>query len=300
MTTVIHKPITPGEYANKNLQKASFKDEDLSNVDFSGSDLRGADFSDSDLSGANFTNVRTGIIPLNLVIVFIVALGISLFSGYMAMLAGRTVQTMLASEDSKIRLAGIATLVIVALFIVYYYLKGGTKAIRHLTIPVVTVGVVVGIIAYVSGLGTGMGMLYLICSVILVAVMFVVGTIARTTAGALSNILFVVVALSGGMFGKSLGGGIGTVVMAISCAMISKRALSGAKGFDVLERTARYITRKYGTSFRNSKLTNANFSGAKINNGDFSNADLASAKWDDSKRINCIMPDNKFIPNQKP
>ena len=61
MSTVIHKPITPGEYSNKDLQKASFRDEDLSGVDFSGSDLRGANLSGSNLIGANFSNVRTGI-----------------------------------------------------------------------------------------------------------------------------------------------------------------------------------------------------------------------------------------------
>jgi hypothetical protein len=59
--------------------------------------------------------------------------------------------------------------------------------------------------------------------------MFIVGTIARAAARTLSNILFMIVALSGGMFGKSVGGGIGTVAMAIACALMSKELLSGAK-----------------------------------------------------------------------
>ena len=283
------------EYSNKNLQKASFKNEDLSNSNFSGSDLRGADFSGANLTGADFTNSRTGIIPLNTIIILFAALLVSILSGYLAMLTGNTVQIMLASKDSKIRTAGIATIVIILLFILYYYWKGGGKAISHLIIPAVILALVIGSIAYASGLGTGMGMLYLILSLLLVVVMFIVGTIARAAAGTLSNILFTIVALSGGMFGKSVGGGIGTVIMALACALISKRALSGAIGFDTLRKIASYLIIRFGTSFRNAKLGNANFSQSKIHNTDFTNADVAAVNWGDSKKINCITSENKFI-----
>ena len=74
MNTLIHKTITPGEYSNKDLQKASFTNEDLSGVDFSGSDLRGADLSGSNLAGADFSNVRTGITPVIVVWLFLISL----------------------------------------------------------------------------------------------------------------------------------------------------------------------------------------------------------------------------------
>lgn len=289
MSIVIHKPITPGEYSNKNLQKAAFKDEDLSNTSFSGSDLRGADFSGSNLSGADLTNVRTGITSMAVVLLFFGALAVSLLSGYIAMLAGRTVQIMMASEDSKVRAAGIICSVIIVLFIIYSYFRGVDSAIKNLVAPVAVLAVLIAIIAKVSGLGTGNGMLYLVLALILVAIMFVVGTIARATAGTLSStILFVVVAIGGGMFGKSLGGGIGTVIMAISCAIISKKALSDAKGFDGLKRLATFITRRFGTSFRNSQLSATNFSQSKIHNADFTNTDLSRVNWGGSKKINCV------------
>lgn len=47
--------------------------------------------------------------------------------------------------------------------------------------------------------------------------MCIVGTIARATANSLSLIIFIVVGLAGGMYGRSVGGGVGTVIMAISC-----------------------------------------------------------------------------------
>ena len=287
------------EYSNKNLQKASFKNEDLSNANFADSDLRGADFTNANLTGANFTHSRTGITPLNTIIILLAALMVSLLSGYVAALTGQTVQNMLASEDSNIRSAGIVTIVIILLFILYYYWKGGGNAISYLILPAVILAAVVGVIAYVSGLGTGMGMFYLIVSLLLTVAMFIVGTIARAAAGTLSNILFMIVALSGGMFGKSVGGGIGTVAMAIACALISKRALSGAKGFDTLRKIASFLVIRFGTSFRNAKLSNANFTGAKVHNSDFSNADLSGTNWEGSKKINFITTNDKFTPKKK-
>lgn len=289
MSTVIQTPITPGEYSNKNLRRVSFKNEDLRNISFSGSDLRGADFTGSNLSGADLANARTGLTSLTVISIFIGALAVSLLSGYIAMLAGRTVQLMIASQDSKVRIAAILCSVIIVCFIVFSYLKGINNAIKNLVVPTIVLAAVIGLIAKFSGLGTGKGMLYLVLTLILVAIMFIVGTVARATAGALSSaILFIVVALGGGMFGKSIGGGIGTVIMAISCAVISKRALTNAKGFDQLKKIATFITRRFGTSFRNTSLSNTNFSQSKINNADFTGAEISMTNWGDSRKVNCI------------
>ena len=99
------------DYSNKNLQKTSFRNEDLSYAIFSNSDLRGADFSDTNLTGANFTHVRTGITPLNIILIFIAALIVSLISGYFAMLAGHAIHQLLASKDQNARIVGYVTFV---------------------------------------------------------------------------------------------------------------------------------------------------------------------------------------------
>ena len=282
------------DYSKKNLQKASFKDENLASTSFLGSDIRGADFSGADLTGADFRHIKTGITPTTTGLLFFVSLVISLSSGYLAMLAGSTVQIMLKSGDGKLRAAGIISLVLIALFIIYLYLKGGRTVLKHVLIPAFTLAIVIGGIAYFSGLGSGKGMLFLGLSLLLVVIMVTVGTAARVLAGVLSStILFVIVALGGGMFGKSLGGGIGSVVLAISCALISKRVLSGAKGFDSLKNLALKINTRFGTSFRNANLTNANFSHSIIRNADFTNADISSVNWDDAKKQNCIPADLK-------
>jgi len=285
------------DYSNKNLQKARFNNEDLAYARFDNSNLRGADFSGADLSGADFTHAKTGITVANAALIFILALIISLCSGYVAMLAGTTVQGMLASRDELIKVAGYVTLFITVFLIVYTYLKGGHQAARYLLIPVIALSAMIGIVAYLSGAGTGLGMLNLVIAILLIMVMFVIGAIARVAAGSLSNILFIIVALSGGMFGKSVGGGIGTVIMALSCAVLSKRALSGAPGFERLRAVACFITKRFGTSFRNTKLDNANFADAGIRNCDFSDADISHVQWGKTRKKNCI--DHDMVMNDK-
>ena len=219
----------PTDYSHQNLQGASLRDRNLSYANFIDSDLRGADFTGSDLTGASFIHVKTGISPGNKFWIFIAALIVSAFSGYVAMQAGDTIQSMLKSRDSYQRASGIIATVLAVLFFAYCWWKGGTNAIKHLIIPTVIAAITIGVIARLSGLGTGMGMLYLVLALVLTAVMFVVGTVARTAAGSLSNILFIIVALTGGMFSKSLGGGIGTFFMAVSCALISQKGVEWCK-----------------------------------------------------------------------
>jgi hypothetical protein len=277
------------DYSNKNLQKASFRNADLSNVRFANSDLRGADFSGSNLKGADFTNVKTGILPLHKGAIFFMALIVSAISGYLAMLTGQVIQKMLHSADIHVRISGVVAIIMIVLTIVFSYWKGAGVALKYVIIPVSILALLIGVVAYATGWGTGMGMLYLFFSLALVTVMFFVGTVARVAAGSLSNIVFIVIAVAGSLVGKSLGGGIGSVILAIACAMISKRALSGAEGFEALKKVASFVTSKFGTSFRGSKLANAEFSKASIHNSDFSGADVSTVHWGDSERANCII-----------
>lgn len=278
----------PRSYADKNLQKTSFRNENLSYANFAHSDLRGADFTGADLTGADFTDVKTGIRPPVTISLFIASLIVSAFSGYVATLAGNIVQHMVSSQEAPVKVAGFVCIAAVVLFIVIAYLRGIGSATRHVLIPIALVTVAIGIIPYLSGATSGKGMLYLILCFLLVIAMFVVGTIARAIAGSISAVLFIIVALTGGIFGKSLGGGIGAAVMAVGCAMISKRALSGTKGFETLTKIASYVTAKFGTSFRHAELADANFSHLKVHNADFTGADVMRANWFEAKKINCV------------
>jgi hypothetical protein len=276
------------DYSKKNLQNASFANEKLVNTSFMESDLRGADFSNADLTGADLTRVKTGITPVNTAIIFMIAIVISMASSYGAMLAGTTVQTLIKSEDMKIKASGFASMFVILGFIFYYYLKGGLLVIKHLLLPIISLAILGGIIAYYSGIGTGKGMFFLAGTLLMVVIMVVIGTLARALAGMLSyTIIFILVASAGSIFGASIGGGISATILALSCVLISKRALSGTKGFGGIRKIATIITVKWGTSFRNANLTNADFRGAIIYNADFTDADLSLVNWGDAKKENC-------------
>ncbi len=274
------------QYAGQNLKGKSFKGADLQNANFSGADLRGADFSGANLMGADFSKSITGMKISSKILIFTVSLIISLFSGYIAMRAGTVVQGMFKSTDKFEHIAAYITAAFLVFFTAMASWKGLFKTIRKVLPIMIAIPIVLGLFMLLSGLGTGRGSLFGGYALVLMACMFVVGTISRATAGTLaSNILFLVVAIGGGVFGRTLGGGIGTVIMAISCAYISKHALKVDNPDSMLRRIALTAGTWFGTSFKEADLTNASFKGASIKNTDFSKANMTGVNWTDAKKL---------------
>jgi uncharacterized protein YjbI with pentapeptide repeats len=272
------------DYSQRDLQGKRFKSKDLHGSDFSGADLRGADFSFADLHGARFKNAKQGIRPRSKVYVFVFALVLSLLSGYIAMLAGTTVQGMVRSTDWRLEASGYILVFFFVIFTGAALWKGLNIAITRVLIALIAITIVLGCTMYLAGVGSGMGAVYGVFVLALMTIMFVIGTVARTTIGTLgSNILFLAIALGGGMFGRSVGGGIGTIVMALACALISKRALKDQTD-SYLKRIAVTISSWFGTSFAHADLRNADFSDSEIRNTNFFNANLTDVNWNNTKK----------------
>jgi uncharacterized protein YjbI with pentapeptide repeats len=271
-------------YSNEDLRGKRFNAITLYNASFRGADLRGADFTSAKLIGADFSQSKSGIQYHFQALLFVLGFLVACFSGYLAMLAGNTVQLLLKADNQNERIVGYITCLLFVVFAAFAVWKGLFTAINKLLVIMISSAVALGAFMYFSGLGTGIGALYGGIALLLMVLMFVVGTIARATIGTLgSNILFFVVAISGGMFGRSMGGGIGTVVMAVCCAVISKRALK-SEGNSILRTIALFISSRFGTSFKNADLTNGNFTDARINNTDFSHANLAGVTWTNAQK----------------
>ena len=277
------------DYSKKNLKDKSFANLSLTYTSFKKSDLRGADFTNADLTGADLRQVKTGLTPQKTSILFILALAVSMGSCYGAIAAGNLIEEMIMSSDLKVQISGFVSILMILSFIVYYYLHGGQATIKKLLFPLIILLLSIGLIAYYSGIGTGKGMFLLSANLLIVVVMVAVGTLARAIAGILSHtVIFILVASAGSIFGATIGGGVYTAVLALSCVFISKRALDGATGFEAIRRIAEMITRKWGTSFKQANLTNVNFTGAVLYNADFTNSVLSGVNWMDSKKENCI------------
>ena len=279
--------LTSEDFSGKNLRSISFRNANLPNALFVESDLRGADFQGANLRGANFTGAKTGIVPFHARLIFIAALSVSMLSGYIAMLTGQLIQSMINSSTQSTSIAGYLAAVIFILFAGFSIWRGVGYAAKYLIAPVAVLAAALGSISYFSGVDDGYGMSDLILSLVLIVVTFIVGTITRAVAGSVSTLMFWTVALLGSVYGRSVGGGIGTVIMAIACVQISKRALSGAKGFELLKKIANFITTKFGTSFRGANLDEANFTQTILHNADFTNANTRLARWDNCQKKNC-------------
>ena len=280
------------DFSGQNLQGKRFQKLHLENADFTGADLRGANFSFAHLQGALFVRAKTGITNSGKALLFVLSLVFSLLSGYIAMLAGSAGQVLLRSEDPMLRISGYITVAYFLFFTIVAVWKGLFRAINTLLVGMIAMAVAAGLFMYLSGLGTGQGAIYGTLALLLMALMFVVGTIARATVGTMgSNILFLIVALGGGIFAKSVGGGVATMIMAVACAVISKRALKEG-GHSVLKKIALRISSAFGTSFANADLTNADFSEALIENTNFSHAELRRINWNQTKGLFMLEDDD--------
>jgi hypothetical protein len=170
--------------------------------------------------------------------------------------------------------------------------KGLFKTIKKVLPYMIAIPVLLGLFMVVTKISSGRGSLYGLIALLLMVIMFVVGTISRATAGTLaSGILFIIVAIGGGIFGRTVGGGIGTVIMAISCAYISKHALKADNPDSMLRRIALTTGTWFGTSFKNADLSLANFRDSIIKNTNFSKANLSGVNWTNAKK-EFILEDN--------
>src|SRR5688572_25537760 len=129
--------LTGEDFSGRNLRNVSFKNADLPNAVFFESDLRGADFSGANLTGANFVGVKTGLTPLHARLIFIAVLSLSLLSGYIAMLTGQLIQSMINSSKQSISLAGYLAAIIFILFAAFSVWRGVGYAAKQLIAPVV-------------------------------------------------------------------------------------------------------------------------------------------------------------------
>ena len=272
------------EKANS-YSKKQYIGKDLKDSDFRGADLRGYDFKGAKLSNANFSGCRTGVKTSSSVIIFIAALIISLMSGYIAMLSGTTLREMLASSNKTVVATGYINLGLMIVFMILTVWKGGKVTIISIAI-IVPFMLLLGVIARLTDLGTGEGSIQGSFTMLLFLLMIIIGTIARASAGTMSsNIIFIAVAVSGPLFGKFvLDAGYGTTVLAIACAVISKRSFSNSETYPLLKFIALKTGSYLGTSFEKADLTGANFSGATIKNTNFKGAKLSGVNWENAKK----------------
>ena len=285
------------EYIGQNLEGQTFNGQPLKGLTFKQCDLRSTNFTNANLEKAVFTECVFGISPFKRALLFIISILLSFGSGYIAMLSGTTLQSLLRSPDEYLKIAGYIIAGICIITIGTAIKMGLTKASLRIFIILLSIVIAFGLCASITNAGAaGVGAMYGIVVLLLLLVMFVVGSCGRAVAGTLgSTIIFIVVAMGGGMFGKSLGGGIGTVIMAISSAIISKKAI-GSKENSLLKSIALYMSTMFGTSFKGANLSGVTFSNSKIKNTNFEHAKMDGIILENTEEAFCYYGKGETFP----
>lgn len=259
-------------------------------------DLRGARFDGAALAGADFTGVRTGL-PWRKEVFFtfaglLIAVGLGVITG----LGGRYLKVLLGSDDPRrVALALYADSALL-IYILAALWKGAGVATRTVLPVIAALMLSTAVISVATGVGTGAGAFAVIGVVLIGAALVALGALARAVAGTVATAMFILVALSGGIAGGLAGGGIPAIVIAVSAALIGRRAIKGSKDYPRLARFTVEVACRHGTSFRGADLSGADFSKATLRSADFRGARLAGTKFDGASIQLCLFDGDRSTP----
>ena len=277
-------------FSGQNLQGKSFQGQRLVGADFRGADIRSTDFTGADLTNSDFSNIVAGLDQKSSMILFFLSISVAAIAGAAAGLGGQYIERLFERSPYTSLTIAINT-ILVAVFLLVTFLQGLGPAIKSLISKIVFWSLVIGVLVIVTGVSNGFGVIGVILYLVLLTIVAVSGTIARTCAGTMSNILFFLVAISGMVVGRSFGAGLEAMAITISSVLISRRALSGDRRDAFVLRTTLVISSYFGTSFRQANLTNANFTNARLINTNFRQATLTRICWDRVQNLHLVVRD---------
>lgn len=241
------------------LAGARFHGMDLREVDLRGTDLSRADLSSADLRGA-----RPGLTRRWSWVLVPSALLVSLGCGVAAAYAAHVLARAFGSEVLVTRAMGVFVAVALALFLAVAVLRGLRLAtLRVLPAEMILIAVL-GLVAIATGAGTGHLALLGLAFLLVAGLIVVFAIAARALGGTAGKAAFTLVALSGAALGAALGGGLVATLIAIAALLAAQRALHGAEGFPLLERTLAHIAAHGGTNLREADLRGARLDGARL------------------------------------
>ena len=266
--------------ADDDMVAGSFRGQALEGADFSGKDLRGADFTGANLRSADFTEAKIGVPPrvgvalLGLAILVAIACGVAI-GWAVNELRGR----LSADEWDQVAEGGsIGVLLLLLLGLVFW--KGFDVAIKVVAVVYV---VLVAINVVGNLIADDFEWLVLVRATALVVFLMlaiVAGMLGRVVGGVFGIWSVVLVAGIGGIATGQSEGGIAGMVVAVSLALISKRAVRGDPRDRTLRRLSHRLVRRCGTRFVDADLTGADFTGTDAMRSDARGATVDDVIWD--------------------
>ncbi len=269
--------------SEQDFRERSFEGAQLQGASFEGADLRGANLANADLRGADLSRVRCGMSRRWAAIVAGGSLLLSVAVGALSGWGGHLLAAFVASDSPRRRLMGIFVSLVVLLFVGVGLTRGLRRAVLSVLPGSTALAVVVGLVAVLSGMGHGTGALLVLAFVALAVAVVVLSVFARVVAGSLGNLFFFVVALSGALTGRFLGGGVAALIVAIGAMLIARKSAGRQAEFPLITRLNAAIASHGGTRLRDANLEGATFERARLFACDFRGASMTGARFDDAE-----------------
>jgi uncharacterized protein YjbI with pentapeptide repeats len=261
----------------------SFRGQSLEGADFSGKDLRGADFTGADLRSASFRDAKLGVAPRVGAVLFGLAILVAIAAGVGIGWAVNQIRDELSAEkwDEAAEGGSIGLILLVLVALILW--RGFDFAIR-ISVVFYVVVLVVNIVAnllwdeveWVSALRATAVIVFLVLAI-------VVGMLGRVVGGVFGTWSVAFVAVIGGLATGQAEGGVAGVVVAMSLAFISKRAVQGDERDRSLSRLAHRLVGRWGTQFVDADLTGADLTGTDGSRCSVKGATLDGVTWDPDK-----------------
>jgi pentapeptide repeat protein len=268
----------------------------LPSASLAGLDLRGADLTGADLTGADLSRIRSGMSRGWAVLLASGSLLLSIALGALVGICVRALHLLYASEDVRRRF--VALFVVAALLV--FLVAGIWRCLRFATRNVLPVtaalAVAAGLIAVITGAGTGAGGLAALVFLALAAIIVALSVLVRAVAGTVGKLVFSMIAIAGGLAGGAMGGGLTASVVAVGAMLMARRSARVEAAYPVLARTCAAIASRGGTRFRNANLAGANLAEARLVACDFRGANLAGARFDRATLRLCRFDPGVTIP----
>ena len=268
------------DYRGRRLRNQTFAGGSLVGADFSDADIRGADFSDADLRGARFCRSRGGISPVWVAAVIAITLLAAAAVGVIAAMATGAMAGRLGSGETMDRAAVLTVTIIGFTMIVIAVFRDLRRAIVVGGIAAaIVLAIVIPLLVIQDAFSARTTAIAVIWVVAIVAT-FLLGAVARASAGIVSPAAFFVVVAVGALTAKTAGGTILAVLIALAAVILARRALTDPVRAGWLHRVSRRLILNRATRYQRADLSNADFTDAVTGPSDFSDARIAGATFD--------------------
>jgi hypothetical protein len=278
------------------LTGRSYRGRSLEEADFSGKDVRGADFTGANLRSVTFRDAVFGVPPKVGAVILGIAMLISIATGMAIGWMVDEIRGQMNAQEWDEAAAGGSLIALLLVFVAIILWRGfdtAIKAIVGLYVLVLAGNVIANFIWEEVEWYRALRFTALLIALFLA---ILAGILGRVIGGVFGTWSVVLVAILGGLASGQAHGGVAGIVVAMSLAAISKRAVRGDPRDRSLRRSAHRLVGRWGTNFTDADLSGADFTGTDTSRCVMRGATFDDVIWDPEEPLPLDLPDDAMPP----